>query len=598
MYDGQTDQGSLIANYTFTNGKTPESIYSRSSYLFVKLRFLCTYPTNRQLQPIELQQLEQKQRWEQFQSEQLNYEQSLFDRDNRLRESSRDMNVLQNHIAPLFFHSLSFQEQQRQLILFDNYQKEQKRKLDEQIKEEQRLLQQGRIYCPLSSMDEITMFAMVGPSKHPDLVLKNTQLTHNFNNGLNCTSAQSLIQLNETILAHNQLNGLTIYAGAGDVSLSHCLIENNYLNGINLTYAGGLKEFNYTRISNNSLNGVYIKFSKEFEAQNIFQNTTFNSSLINENFLDGVRIGSYCGGPSNITINSSVVKSNSANGLVIESCNNELLNDNRTLALITLNISWSEFDSNRLNGLNINFAQNLTGLITNNTFRSHFKGALSISANDSLASMHWNLSLKIEYNSFVENSGRYALNVGTNPLADRDCQLIEVKFNRFENNYIYDAYRQILNPRSTASGVVTVGSSNVLLNQNWFMNPKSRVQISTSLENFTSVINASMNWFEGLVEPVYDLHYFISYRDKCNQQWANVRQVVFDQTNRANLAEIVYWPYACNERLNLYEMSVNLRPPVMFDFSATDSFGGVIDSGDVTFPAARFQLNLNIFYSI
>ncbi len=32
VYDGQTDQSSLIANYTFEDGRTPESIYSRYAH--------------------------------------------------------------------------------------------------------------------------------------------------------------------------------------------------------------------------------------------------------------------------------------------------------------------------------------------------------------------------------------------------------------------------------------------------------------------------------------------------------------------------------------------------------------------------------------
>lgn len=46
VYDGQSEYYPLIANYTLKNNTLPESIYSRSNYMFVKIKFICKAPAN------------------------------------------------------------------------------------------------------------------------------------------------------------------------------------------------------------------------------------------------------------------------------------------------------------------------------------------------------------------------------------------------------------------------------------------------------------------------------------------------------------------------------------------------------------------------
>lgn len=269
---------------------------------------------------------------------------------------------------------------------------------------------------------------------------------------------------------------------------------------------------------------------------------------------------------------------------------------NKTIHYAHVNVSWSLFARNRLNGLKMVGAQNLDGIITNNTFTGHTKGACLIAANQDKLSdtLVRNVSLKIQFNTFTSNSGRYALNVALNNLVtDRQIQEINITFNRFENNTIYDAFQTTLNARSSKSAVAVVSGTNVRLNQNWFDNPLSKVQIATHLTNGTSRINASHNWFNQL-EPVYDLNYFFTYRDKCNQQWRLVRSGVFDQANRSNLAQIVYYPYSCNEKLWFHEVSSDLRPPREFKVNDITALGGIMDLGIVTLPAQRYTVTNDI----
>ena len=145
----------------------------------------------------------------------------------------------------------------------------------------------------------------------------------------------------------------------------------------------------------------------------------------------------------------------------------------------------------------------MIGIITNNTFSEHSKGALLISANQNKLTdtLIRNVSFKIQFNEFSNNLGRYALSVDLNNLVtDRAIQEVNVTFNRFRNNRIYDAFEDHLNPRGSKSAVAIISGSNVRINQNWFDNPLSKVQIATHLNNFTSQINASYNWYLFFVE--------------------------------------------------------------------------------------------------
>lgn len=140
------------------------------------------------------------------------------------------------------------------------------------------------------------------------------------------------------------------------------------------------------------------------------------------------------------------------------------------------------FEANRLNGLKIDQIQNTIGIITNNTFVAHRKGALLITPTDLRVSDNLirNVAMNITYNNFYNNSGRYALNVGLNPQADPRLQSINITFNRFEHNTMFEPYQGRLNPRTSGvSAVAIVSSSGIGLNQNWFNNPRSKVILDT-----------------------------------------------------------------------------------------------------------------------
>jgi hypothetical protein len=517
-------------------------------------------------------------------------------------------------LNPLALDQLTVREQNKHFNMYEREKAYEELEWKQKLKEKELELKQTRIACPYSDLDEITMYAMIGDLKHPDLVLKQSHFENNAQNGVNATNLHSLIQINETSLRNNQMNGLHVQAGAGDVSLVHSTVESNSMNGVNITYAGGLKEFNYTRVHANSLYGIWISYDVRQEFDNLFQNTTLNSSTVEANLLGGVWLGSYCN-QSNITVNASVIRNNHENGIVIEACRTsvplnlssmgDFLDENSInykqwwiarFNYTHLNVSWTLFDGNRLNGLKIDGCQSMVGMLTNNTFQNHQRGALLITPSREIDTIVRNVSINILFNKFFNNSGRYALNIGLNEFATRLFQTINITLNRFEHNTMFEPYEVHggLNPRSSISAVAILSSSNVALTQNWFNNPNSRIQIGTQLENYTSFINATLNWFSSNT-PVYEFQYSLLNRERCNQQWLKVRDQIFDSANRSNLAEIVYWPYSCNERMWSHESSIDLRPPAYFDLTASQALGGVYDIGDNELPSGRYTVVNDIF---
>jgi hypothetical protein len=297
--------------------------------MFVKLKFLCNYPTDRVISPAEMRQMEQKRLWDQMADQRYLYEKKLYSYNPPIGDTdvyyadkpwqNRPANRQQHEKPPFQLGSLNVREQQQQLLLFEKEQLIEEQKFKQTLQLQQQQLRQSRIFCPFSGYDDITMYAMVGDTKHPDLTMLNVHFINNSLNGINATSLHSKIQLNETRIVSNHMSGLHIHGGAGDVSLYHCTVEKNAMNGINMTYAGGLKEFNYTLVKNNGLYGIYADYDVEQEMDNIFQNTTVNSSVIEDNVLDGIWLGSYCN-QSNITVNGSIIRNNNENGIVIKSC--------------------------------------------------------------------------------------------------------------------------------------------------------------------------------------------------------------------------------------------------------------------------------------
>jgi hypothetical protein len=217
-------------------------------------------------------------------------------------------------------------------------------------------------------------------------------------------------------------------------------------------------------------------------------------------------------------------------------------------------------------------------------------GGLYISANQSKTTdaLIRNMTLDIFYNYFNNNTGRYAAKLELNELNQNSY--INFTGNRLEHNYMYEPFKE-LNSRSTTSGVLIVSSSKVFVNRNYFHNPMSKIQIGTHLSNSTSIINASNNWFH-VFKPVYNIQYYQNDRDFCNSKWYMIKERVFDFSNRSNLAQIVYWPYSCNEH---YDPSSFLEPPQNnFNLFLNNDFGGIYDIGESVLPVDRYMVTHDI----
>lgn len=110
--------------------------------MYVKLRFQCNYPTDRKLQPIEMQKLEFNKNWKIFGSQQNLYEKSLFEHNpppNRENIYVNDgaerpwQEMPYKNIPPLFMSQLNPREQQKQQFLFERVQKEEEIKFQNEV---------------------------------------------------------------------------------------------------------------------------------------------------------------------------------------------------------------------------------------------------------------------------------------------------------------------------------------------------------------------------------------------------------------------------------------------------------------------------------
>ena len=68
----------------------------------------------------------------------------------------------------------------------------------------------------------------------------------------------------------------------------------------------------------------------------------------------------------------------------------------------------------------------------------------------------------------------------------------------------------------------------------------------------------------------------------------------FSLSQRSNLAQLIYYPYSCNERLWFHEASSDLRPPADFSVADAMSLGGPLDSGVTTLAAQRYLVTNDI----
>ena len=77
-------------------------------------------------------------------------------------------------MAPLSLSKLTFNDRQSVLERFAENQKMRQHEFDIQLEQQRQQLQRARVYCPYASFDEITMYAMIGHAKDPDLLVKDS----------------------------------------------------------------------------------------------------------------------------------------------------------------------------------------------------------------------------------------------------------------------------------------------------------------------------------------------------------------------------------------------------------------------------------------
>ncbi len=156
--------------------------------MFVKIRFECEYDESvRHLQPIEIARLEQEERWKDYKEQQLLYEKYLYKYnqvdsrfDGRVSAEWPWHERQNEYVAPLSLAKLTFEDRQEVLEKFAENRKQKEMEFGIELERQRQQLARARVYCPFASFDEITMWAMVGKEKDPDLLVKDSVFESEF----------------------------------------------------------------------------------------------------------------------------------------------------------------------------------------------------------------------------------------------------------------------------------------------------------------------------------------------------------------------------------------------------------------------------------
>ena len=297
----------------------------------------------------------------------------------------------------------------------------------------------------------------------------------------------------------------------------------NFGNGVNIT-------INETMIDNRT-----IRYSRVQRTEIFKSNFTLNDGF-------GVRVGNCCRA-GNIAVNFSYFSGNKRAAVELESCFKVVPRENAT----NFTVGYNTFIANKDHAIKITPLLNAVGVIGNNTVTNHKKYCILIDNTDEFLRSRVYTQMYVDYmirgNKFTNNAGFYVVHIRLTQ--GSTVQSLRMYENRFFDNVVIGGF-PTLNSRTRAHGVAIISSSNVNFTCNALVNPGSRYEVSTWLQDK----NASL----------------ISYR----QWWGSTDynafyDRIFDQQYRYNLGYIIFAPaMSTGEPAALYECGrwdLITRPP-------------------------------------
>ncbi|CAL4091082.1 unnamed protein product, partial [Meganyctiphanes norvegica] len=352
-----------------------------------------------------------------------------------------------------------------------------------------------------------------------DISVKNSFVSKNNGHGVSVENMRSLVQIHQSNLTENFFgSGLNVKQGAGDVNVTYSTVSNNIGDGVNITYEGGLQNVSWSHIENNKLRGVAVWFNESGQDTHNRQETGVAYTVINGNLDVGVLVGNFCR-EAFVNISSNSFTDSQSAALEVQSC--WLQNKD----IRTVQIGQNLFVENKRIAVQISPAVNMNLTIEYNEFHRNKLGTIMLYNEDKVELQPLPFIGKIVENNFYDNTGLFVLRLSLSILGLD--QSLFINHNTIKRNIIKEPYDSMLS-RSRTSGVICVGSANVLIYRNLLDNPDSIYEISSHALDQSTPVNASYNWMGSKNE-------------------LTIFNRVLDRRDRYNLALIIFHPYLLHD---------------------------------------------------
>lgn len=414
------------------------------------------------------------------------------------------------------------------------------------------------------------IFMEVVASKYKmfDVSLQDSFISGNSGHGVALENMRSLVHINRSNLTRSHFgSGLNVKGGAGDVNVTYSTISNNHGDGVNVTYEGGLQNITWSSIRDNQLRGVAIWFNESGLESNIRHETGVAYSSFSGNLDVGLRVGNFCK-DSFVNISGNSFTEGHRAALKIESC---WLKDRGQRKV---QIGQNLFKTNLRLAVDISPAVNMDLNLEYNEFHQNDHGTLMIYNKDKIELQSLPFSGRIFRNNFRDNTGWFVLRLSLSILGLD--QNLRVEKNTIKNNIVKELYSNFPS-RSRSSGVLCIGSANIVIFRNLIDNPLSTYEISSHTTDQSKPINATYNWLGSKFErEIFDR--------------------ILDRRDRYNLALIVFHPYLLvsnNVDTPVIEQG-QMSEPDFFSREDDHIIGGEVN-GEITLTDGVYTVTRDIY---
>lgn len=436
---------------------------------------------------------------------------------------------------------------------------------------------------------QFSMEAVLDVGKDYDLNVTDCHISSNNGRGIWLRDGVAGASIVEAEIQNNShVAGIHIDQGVGDLVINRSDISGNQGDGINATYAGGYKHIQQSFIHGNSRRGIALWFNETSHWIPFNFTTHISFSNISSNGDVGVLLGNVCRADAFWNISMNTLGANGGAALVYQSCwikNSANGIGEGDVLHITHNRfgGAAEFGGSHKLSIQMTPALNVNASIKHNNFMNHTSGVIWIENKDhgEYLEHHADKVAKIQIteNDFKLNSGTFVARIGV--VHGSSMQMLSFDHNRLEQNSIQQHFPR-LNPRSRVAAVVVVTSNNTVIRRNRFINPTSDYELGSHLDDHSSIIDASLN-FWGLDAATPDVAVRIYNR-------------IFDRKDRYNLATVKFLQYL----LSAYDLDTEQLISSVFERDKTMQFKSSLEIGGevmgiVTLEKGHYTVKKDIF---